>query len=196
LHLDIYYHLISLHYHVTFLYQYHIEDRDSLLLPYPGIADFLLHTEYLYRFIALLTTKAFLFLFYLKKMNLKRGGTMKPSLLHSLIILLSILLGVTACGTAQTAAEKEAMASEVRQRVSDADFTFKATYAYPTGYRQIYLSPFYDVKVSPDTVRVYLPYYGRAYVAPIHPDEGGIKFISTDFDYQLYPGKKKGNWRD
>lgn len=134
-------------------------------------------------------------MFYLKKMNLKRGGTMKPSLLHSLIILLSILLGVTACGTAQTAAEKETMASEVRQRVSDADFTFKATYAYPTGYRQIYLSPFYDVKVSPDTVRVYLPYYGRAYVAPIHPDEGGIKFISTDFDYQLYPGKKKGNWR-
>ena len=51
------------------------------------------------------------------------------------------------------------------------------------------------MKVNPDTVRAYLPYYGRAYVAPMNPSEGGIKFTSTDFDYQVAPGKRKGNWQ-
>lgn len=119
---------------------------------------------------------------------------MRQLTLH-LLIVLPVALGLTACGTAQSAAEKEALANEVNQRVNDFNFTFKATYAYPTGYRSIYLSPFYDVKVNPDTVRAYLPYYGRAYVAPMNPSEGGIKFTSTDFDYQVAPGRKKGNWQ-
>jgi hypothetical protein len=119
---------------------------------------------------------------------------MKQSALHSLIVL-SVAFGLITCGTARTATEKEVVANEVNRRVSDFDFTFKATYAYPTGFKSIYLSPHYDVKVAPDTVRAYLPYYGRAYVAPVDPGEGGIKFTSTDFDYQVNPGKKKGNWQ-
>lgn len=119
---------------------------------------------------------------------------MKQSALH-LLIVLSVAIGLTMCGTAQTAAEKEAVAYEVNQRVNDFDFTFKATYAYPTGFRSIYLSPYYDVKVNSDTVRAYLPYYGRAYVAPMDPSKGGIKFTSTDFDYQVSPCRKKGNWQ-
>lgn len=119
---------------------------------------------------------------------------MKQSALN-LLIVLSVAIGLTMCGTAQTATEKEAVAYEVNQRVNDFDFTFKATYAYPTGFRSIYLSPYYDVKVNPDTVRAYLPYYGRAYVAPMDPSKGGIKFTSTDFDYKVEPGRKKGNWQ-
>ncbi|MEA4996305.1 MAG: DUF4251 domain-containing protein [Petrimonas sp.] len=119
---------------------------------------------------------------------------MKQSTLH-LLIVLSVAFGLTMCGTARTAIEKEGVAREVSQRVNDFDFTFKATYAYPAGFKSIYLSPYYDVKVSPDTVRAYLPYYGRTYVAPVNPAEGGIKFTSTDFDYQVNPGKKKGNWQ-
>lgn len=119
---------------------------------------------------------------------------MKQSALQ-LLIVLSVVFGLTACGTSQMTAEKEAVAREVNQRVQDFDFTFKATYAYPTGFRSIYLSPYYDVKVNPDTVRAYLPYYGRAYVAPMDPSEGGIKFTSTDFDYQVVPGRKNGNWQ-
>lgn len=107
--------------------------------------------------------------------------------------MMSVLF-LTACGTAQSAAEKEAKAFEIRNAVDAFDFKFSATYAYPTGYRSIYLSPYYDVKVSPDTVQAYLPYYGRAYRAPIDPSEGGIKFTSTDFEYQVSPGKRNGNW--
>ena len=119
---------------------------------------------------------------------------MKPFVLN-FFLTLAVLAGLTACGAAQTAAEKEAVANEVSRRVNDFDFTFKATYAYPTGFKSIYLSPSYDVKVSPDTVQAYLPYYGRTYVAPMNPNEGGIKFTSTDFEYRVIPGKRKGNWQ-
>lgn len=101
---------------------------------------------------------------------------------------------LSACGTAQTAAEKEKQAIEIVRAVEEPHFTFQATYAHPTGYKSIYLSPFYDVKVSSDTVEVYLPYYGRAYRAPMNPSEGGYRFTSTDFTYKVMAGKKKANW--
>lgn len=104
------------------------------------------------------------------------------------------LLLTPSCGSTQSTAEKQELAQKVRTKIEDADFTFKANYAFPTGYKSIFLSPYYDVKVSPDTIVAYLPYYGRAYSAPMDPTEGGIKFTSTDFDYQVKAGKKNGNW--
>ncbi|MDK2851891.1 MAG: hypothetical protein PWQ38_156 [Proteiniphilum sp.] len=98
------------------------------------------------------------------------------------------------CGSTQTAAEKERLASEVREALEQSSFRFEATYAYPTGYRSIYLSSDYDVTVSPDTVKAYLPYYGRAYRAPMDPREGGFQFTSTDFTYRYGPGNRKGGW--
>ncbi|MFZ6038714.1 MAG: DUF4251 domain-containing protein [Bacteroidota bacterium] len=102
---------------------------------------------------------------------------------------------LASCGSAQNAAQKEAAATKIRQQIQDFDFTFNATYAYPMGYKSIYLSPYYTVKVSQDTVKAYLPYYGRAYVAPTDPSRGGINFTSTKFDYRVKEGKKDGNWR-
>ncbi len=52
--------------------------------------------------------------------------------------------------------------------------------------------PYYEVKVSPDSVVVYLPYYGRSFTAPTNPNEGGIKFSSKKFDYKSKKGKKQG----
>lgn len=98
------------------------------------------------------------------------------------------------CGASQTAIEKAKQAEHLSEQIRDFNFKFKATHAYPQNYKSIYLSTFYDVKVSPDTVQAYLPYYGRAYTAPMDPSEGGIKFISTDFKYEIEKGKKAGNW--
>lgn len=98
------------------------------------------------------------------------------------------------CGASKTAAEKEALAEQIRTAVEKSEFTFNATYVHPTGYRSMSLSPRYDVRVKPDTVVVFLPYFGRAYTAPIHPDDGGIKHTGTDFEYSYKAGKKKGNW--
>lgn len=119
---------------------------------------------------------------------------MMKNLRFSGCVALFSLFVFYACGTSQKTVEKEMLASDIQRAVEMPDFTFKATYAYPTGYKSIYLSPYYDVKVSADTVKVYLPYYGRVYRAPLSPTEGGYRFTSTDFEYRVKEGKKKGSW--
>lgn len=118
---------------------------------------------------------------------------MKKYALYGILMFFFALL-LHACGSSQSAAEKAQLASDIKKAVEMSDFTFEATYAYPTGYRSVYLSPSYDVRVAPDTVKAYLPYYGRAYRAPMDPREGGFRFTSTDFGYEIAPGKRKGNW--
>ena len=113
-------------------------------------------------------------------------------LIIAVIIVINLLLAN--CGTSQSAIEKANKAQELNELISNFDFKFSATYAYPQQYSSIYLSPYYDVNVSSDTVTAYLPYYGRAYSAPMNPSEGGIKFESTNFEYDIEKGKKEGNW--
>ena len=91
-----------------------------------------------------------------------------------LIGFLSIFLLLWGCGSTQTAAEKEMFALALRKSLEEPYFRFEATHVYPMGFRPIYLSPYYDVEVSADTLKVYLPYYGRAYRAPMDPQEGGF----------------------
>jgi hypothetical protein len=54
------------------------------------------------------------------------------------------------------------------------------------------LTSLYDITISKDSVLSYLPYFGRAYRAPYNPDEVGLKFTSTKFDYTKTPNKKEG----
>lgn len=51
----------------------------------------------------------------------------------------------------------------------------------------------YELKLTPDSVIAYLPYYGRSFTAPIGNDENGIKFTSTNFNYESTKSKK--GWR-
>ncbi len=73
---------------------------------------------------------------------------MKKVALYGIGLFFSALL-LQACGTTRSAAEKEQIAADIRHAVERCDFIFEATYAYPTGYRSVYLSPYYNVKVSP-----------------------------------------------
>ncbi len=50
----------------------------------------------------------------------------------------------------------------------------------------------YDVTVSRDTLISHLPYFGRAYTAPLNPSESGLDFTSTNFSYTVTPHKKSG----
>lgn len=108
--------------------------------------------------------------------------------------LIASILVLCGCGSTMTLAEKEEKAVEIRNAVEMSDFTFKANHAHPSGFKSQYLSPNYDVVVSSDTIKVYLPYFGRAYRAPMDPRDGGYRFTSTDFTYNVVEGKKSGNW--
>ena len=110
------------------------------------------------------------------------------------IFVVTIGLLFFGCGASQSATKKAQQAQSLSEQIKSFNFEFIATYAYPQNFRPVYLSSPYDVKVSPDTVQAYLPYYGRAFSAPMDPSEGGIKFISTDFKYEIEKGQKAGNW--
>lgn len=118
---------------------------------------------------------------------------MKKHIIRNLFV---VTLGalILACASSQTIAERNEKAERIRESVENFNFIFDARYAQPLNYRSIYLSPYYNVKVSPDTVEAYLPYFGRAYTAPMDPLEGGIKFTSKKFNYEITEGKKSGNW--
>lgn len=51
---------------------------------------------------------------------------------------------------------------------------------------------YYEVKVTPDSVVAFLPYYGRSFSAPINQNDGGVKFTSKKFEYKSTKGKKHG----
>ena len=82
---------------------------------------------------------------------------------------------------------------KVRQLIDMQDYKFVAQQALPMSGRSMILTSEYDLFISKDTLNAYLPYFGRAYVAPADPTEGGIKFISVDFDYTIEPAKR-GGW--
>ncbi|SEW46479.1 protein of unknown function [Chitinophaga sp. YR573] len=93
------------------------------------------------------------------------------------------------------AQKKDDLKKEIIEKAITArNYVFKAQTVMPSGAvpnRQ--LSYGYDLRVSQDTVVSYLPYFGRAYTAPMDPSKGGIQFTSTKFEYKETK-RKKGGW--
>jgi hypothetical protein len=84
-------------------------------------------------------------------------------------------------------------AAGIKNLIDSQNYVFKAQSAMPMSGRTRQLTSDYDVKVTKSQVVSYLPYYGRAYTAPMDPTQGGIQFTSKDFDYTVNP-RKKGGW--
>lgn len=105
-----------------------------------------------------------------------------------IILFISISFIMLNCSTVK---DKQAGKDEpLADKVENVRYEFKARSANPMEGRTIQLTPeYYSLKVSKDTIKSYLPYYGRAYTAPISPGEDGIKFTSTDFDYGMKESK-------
>jgi Domain of unknown function (DUF4251) len=110
------------------------------------------------------------------------------------IFLLTLMLGLGSTAFAQNQVDEKAEKEEVvKKMIDDHRFIFKAQSVHPSRGRVVQLNSDYDLKVSPDTVRSYLPYFGRAYSAPIGGPGGGIDFLSRQFDY-TQKARKKGGW--
>jgi hypothetical protein len=104
--------------------------------------------------------------------------------------VLFLLLTATTGADGQTASKPSATADLINAQ----NYRFIAQSALPMGGPTRHLTgDEYDLTVSKDTVIAYLPYYGRAYTAPIGSGGGGIKFTSTKFEYTVTP-TKKGGW--
>jgi Domain of unknown function (DUF4251) len=107
---------------------------------------------------------------------------------------MKILFFIIALAFAATAGAQPAdKAAAIKNLVDSQNYVFKAQTALPQSGRSRVLTTDYDLKVTKAAVISYLPYYGRAYQAPMDPTQGGIQFTSKDFSYTVTPGKK-GGW--
>ena len=79
---------------------------------------------------------------------------------------------------------------EVKEALEKRQFIFKAQTAFAMGGQSRQLTPGYDLTISGDSLTTYLPYFGRAYAAPM-PGEGAIRLQLTGFDYKAKQ-KRKG----
>jgi hypothetical protein len=113
-----------------------------------------------------------------------------------LILILTVSIG-TATTYAQTTKKdkKAARLATIKTSVEARKYTFMANYVVPQrGGGRALNDTYYDLRVTPDSVISYLPYFGRAYFdVPYASTDGGIKFTSTKFDYKV-TNKKDGSW--
>lgn len=84
-------------------------------------------------------------------------------------------------------------AAAIRSLVESKHYIFKARMVLPAGGRPRYLTSDYSLRVMPDSIIAWLPYFGRAYTAPANLIGGGIQFTSTNFNYAV-KDRKKGGW--
>jgi hypothetical protein len=115
--------------------------------------------------------------------------------LRNILILLLIAAGLNIANAQATKKDKKpAKEAYVKIRMDAKRYTFLANYVLPQrgGGRQ--LTSEYDLRITPDSVVSFLPYFGRAYFdVPYGGADGGIKFTSTKFTYEVKE-KKKGGW--
>ncbi len=72
---------------------------------------------------------------------------------------------------------------DIKSMIDAHGYVFKAQSVHPTRGRVVQLNSDYNLKISKDTVRSYLPYFGRAYSAPLDGRGGGIEFTSKNFEH-------------
>ncbi|MDR1881172.1 MAG: DUF4251 domain-containing protein [Prevotella sp.] len=100
-----------------------------------------------------------------------------------------IALFLAGCKSRENLSKQEII-SQIADKIENQNYTFVPATAMLASGKFVSLGYPYSLSVSKDTVNSFLPYFGRAYVAPAPTDEGGIKFTSTDFDYTITKGKK------
>lgn len=116
-------------------------------------------------------------------------------ILNKITVLAAFMLAGINIASAQTRAQKkEAKQAEIKAMVDAQNYVFKANYALPMRGGSRALTSDYDLVVSKDTIISFLPYFGRAYIAPtVNPTDGGIKINTTKFSY-VATIKKNNLW--
>jgi hypothetical protein len=104
----------------------------------------------------------------------------------------AFLLLALAC-TLTAGAQSSDKTAAIKALVEAQNYTFQAQTALPMRGPAKQLTTDFFMRVTKDKIVSALPYFGRAYVAPIDPARGAMDFTSTRFDYAVTPGKK-GGW--
>lgn len=110
--------------------------------------------------------------------------------MKQLLITFIFVAGLSPVAFSQTKNER---AAAVQAAVSQQLYVFRAQTALPVGGRSRQLTTYYSFTVIKDSVISDLPYFGRAYSAPLDPTQSALQFSSGQFSYNVKSGKK-GGW--
>lgn len=109
-------------------------------------------------------------------------------------VIFVLIAAGSACSVKAQSSEKNIkktlQAAEVKNMADSQNFVFVPETLLPLRGRQRHLTPDYQLRVTKDSVISYLPYFGRAYTAPIDPTNINFDFTSTKFDYSNYLTKR------
>jgi hypothetical protein len=110
------------------------------------------------------------------------------------VIILCICTTVVVHAQDTKDTKKAARIAEVTNMLKSMNYIFVAnSVSTQQGVTSPLNGSIYDLNISKDTVKAFLPYFGQMYSAPMDAGKGGIKLISTDFVYQAKVNKK-GAW--
>jgi hypothetical protein len=112
----------------------------------------------------------------------------------STFFLLSFVLTTLIFSCSSSKITTKPNVEEIGNMINTRRFSFVAERVNPLRGSSRILTDYYDVTVKPDTVICYLPYFGRAYQAPIDPSKGGLDFKSYQFSYNVTL-KNKDEWQ-
>jgi len=126
----------------------------------------------------------------LKNAIMKTKNIEKLLSVSFLALLISVL--INSCSSSKNVVKLNS--DEVRNMVDSSRFVFIPERVSPLRGSSRYLTSRYDAVVKKDSITCYLPYFGRAYQAPMDPSKGGIQFTSTKFSYTATP-KNNNEWQ-
>jgi hypothetical protein len=106
------------------------------------------------------------------------------------LIITTAILAIVSCSQPK---EAQTGSDNIAELINNQRYKFTARTVLPSGGRVVQLTTTYDLQVTKDSVISFLPYFGRAYTAPIGNTNAGIQFTSTNFSYTK-EDKKKGGW--
>lgn len=106
------------------------------------------------------------------------------------LIVTTAILAIVSCSQPK---EAQTGNDNIAELINNQRYKFTARTVLPSGGRVVQLTTTYDLQVTKDSVISFLPYFGRAYTAPIGNANAGIQFTSTNFSYTK-EDKKKGGW--
>jgi hypothetical protein len=122
---------------------------------------------------------------------------LKVEAMKKMVYFFGVMLAATvllaAVPSSRTSAGSAQKSDSLKAAVEAPRFTFVANIASPRRGTVRQLTSPYDLRVTKDTVVAYLPYFGRAYSAPLSREEAGIMFTSTNFSY-TQKADRRGRW--
>ncbi len=109
------------------------------------------------------------------------------------LVIFLLIISFSTNVAAQSASKSDSLKSDFKNMVDSQRFVFEAQSVNPLRGNFRNLTSPYDVSVTKDTLRSYLPYFGRAHNPSYGSSQSALDFTSTDFSYSVTPNKK-GGW--